>query len=93
MIQTLKLPKEIEKSRYANGNDIRLVRQDPIALFRNFILTTSSGKHLEDNSHAHFVSSMYKLITSAEDTDDLSNGFDRDRGTRRDELTNDKNKM
>ena len=38
----------------------------------------SSGKHLEDISHAHIVSLMYKLITSAEDTDDLSIGFDRD---------------
>ena len=34
---------------------------------------------------------MYKLITSAKDTDDLSIGFDRDRGRRRDELTYNKN--
>ena len=51
-------------------------------------MTTSSAKHLEDNSHAHIVSSMYKLITSAKDSDDLSIGFDRDRGRRQRELTN-----
>ena len=33
---------------------------------------------------------MYKLITRARDTDDLSIGFDRDRGRRQRELTNDK---
>ena len=34
---------------------------------------------------------MYKLLTSAKDTDDLSIGFDRDRNRRRNELTNNKN--
>ena len=34
---------------------------------------------------------MYKLINSARNTDDLSSGFDRDRGRRQRELTNDKN--
>ena len=40
----------------------------------------SSGKHLQDISHAHIVSLLYKLITSARGSDDLSIGFDRDRG-------------
>ena len=31
---------------------------------------------------------MYKLITSARNTDDLSNGFDSDRGRRQRESTN-----
>ena len=35
---------------------------------------------------------MYRLITSARGTDDLSHGFDRDRGRRQRELTNNKNK-
>ena len=35
---------------------------------------------------------MYKLTSSAKDTDDLSVGFDRDRGSRRQELTINKNK-
>ena len=33
---------------------------------------------------------MYKLITSARDTDDLSIGFDQDRGRRQREFTNNK---
>ena len=33
---------------------------------------------------------MYKLITSAKDTDGLSIGFDRDRGRRQQQLTNNK---
>ena len=44
------------------------------------------GKHLEDISHAHFLSLMYKLITRTEDSIDLSIGFDRDRERRRDKL-------
>ena len=43
-------------------------------------------------SDSHFVSLMYKLITSAEDFDDLSIGFDRSRYRRQRELINNKNK-
>ena len=50
--------KRVDNSRYADGNDIRLVNLGPIALFNNFKLTTSSGKHLEDIGHAHLVSLM-----------------------------------
>ena len=78
--------KKDDNSRYANGNDIRLVNLSPIALFSNFKLTTSSGKHLEDISHAHLVSLMYKLITSSKDSNDLSIGFDNSRNRRKDEL-------
>ena len=83
--------KRADNSRYANGNDIRQVNLGPIALFSNFKLTTSSGKHLEDISHNHIVSLMYKLITSSKDSDDLSIGFDRSRNRRRDELALNKN--
>ena len=83
--------KRADNSRYANGNDIRLVNLGPIALFSNFKLTTSSGKHLEDISHAHLVSLMYKLITSSKDSNDLSVGFDNSRNRRRDELALNKN--
>ena len=69
--------KKTDDSRYGNGNDIRLVNLGPIALFSNFELTTSTGKHLEDNNHAHLVSLMYKLRTSSKGSDDLSIGFDR----------------
>ena len=36
--------KRVDNSRYANGNDIRLVNLGPTALFSNFKLKTSSGK-------------------------------------------------
>ena len=77
-------------NRYADGNNIRLVNLGPIALFSNYKLTTSSGKHLENIDHAHIVSLMYKLPTSSKGSDDLSLGFDRDRGRRQRELTNNK---
>ena len=82
--------KKADNSRYGNGNDIRLVNLGPIALFSNFKLTTNSGKHIEDISHVHLVSLMYKLITSSKDSDDLSIGFDRSMTRRRDEMTNNK---
>ena len=77
-------------NRYADGNDIRLVNLGPIGLFSNYKLTTSSGKHLENIDHAHIVSLMYKLLSSCKGSDDLSIGFDRDRGRRQRELTNNK---
>ena len=77
-------------NRYADNNNIRLVNFGPIVLFSSYMLTTSSGKHLEDVSHAHIVSLLYKLITTAKGCDDLSIGFDRDRTRRRNELTKNK---
>ena len=77
-------------NRYVDGNDIRLVNLGPIALFSNYMLTTSSGKHLENIDHAHIVSLMYKLLTSSKASGDLSIGFDRDRGRRQRKLTNNK---
>ena len=79
--------KKIEKSRYANGDDIKLVNLGSIALFSNFKLTTSSEKHLADISHCHIVSLPYKLLTSSRGSDGLSTGFDRDRNRRRNDLT------
>ena len=78
------------KNRYADGNDIRLVNLGSIALFSNYKLKTSSGKHLENIDHAHIVSLMYKLLTSSKGSDDLSICFDRDRNRRQRELTNNK---
>ena len=77
-------------NRYVDTNDIRLVNFGPIALFSNYKLTSSSGKHLEEISHAHIVSLIYKLLTSSRDSDDLSIGFDRNRGRRKNELSNNK---
>ena len=78
-------------NRYVDGNDIRLVNLGPIALFSNYKLTTCSGKQFENIDHAHIVCLLYKLINSARGGDDLSIGFDRDRGRRQRELTNNKN--
>ena len=83
--------KKADNSRYGNGNDIKLVNLGPIALFSDFKQATSSGKHLEDISHAHLVSLMYKLITSSKNSDVLSIGFDRSTARRRAEMTNNKN--
>ena len=77
-------------NRYVDANDIRLVNLGPIALFSNYKLTSSSGKHLEEISHTHIVSLTYKLLTSSKDSDDLSIGFDRYRGRGKNELTNNK---
>ena len=82
--------KKADFFRYANGNDIRIVNLAPIALFSNSKLTTSSGKHLEDFSQAHIVYLMYKLISSANDSDDLSIGFDCDCNRRRNEFSDNK---
>ena len=66
---------------------MRLVNEGPIALFSNYKLQSSSGKHIEEINLAHIICLMYKLITSARNTDDLSIGFDRDRGRTQREIT------
>ena len=76
---------------YTDANEIRLVNLGPIALFNNYKLTTSSGKHLEEINHTHFLSLLYKLLTSSKDSDDSSIAFDRNRGRRKNELSNIKN--
>ena len=63
-----------DSNRYVDANGIRLVILGPIALFSNYKLTTS-GKHLEEISHAHIVSLTYKLLTSSKNSDDLSIGL------------------
>ena len=67
-------------NRYADGDNMRLVNEGPTALFSNYELQSSSGKHIEEINHAHIVCLMYKLLTCARNSDDLSVGFDRDRG-------------
>ena len=44
--------KKTDNSRYANGDDIWFVNLVPIALFSNYILTTTSAINLEDIAHA-----------------------------------------
>ena len=82
--------KAATNNRYADADDIRLINLGPIALFSNYILTTNSGKNLENIDHAHIVSLMYKLLSSSRDSDDLSIGFDRSRDRRKRELLNNK---
>ena len=68
-----------------------MVNLGPMALFSNYKLITSNGKHSKDIGHAYIVSSMYKLKTTAEDSYILTIGFDRYRGRRQRELTKNKN--
>ena len=75
-------------NRYVNDNVERLVNLGP--LFKIYKLATSSGKHIEEISHAHIVCLLYKLISSATNTEELSFGFDRDRGRRQRDSTNNK---
>ena len=74
--------KESNKSFKLFGDLLRTITKynfkvGPTALFGNFKLTPGSGKHYEDFSHAHIVSLLYKIITSATDADNLAVGFDR----------------
>ena len=78
-------------NRYLDADDLWLINLAAIALFSNFKLTISSGKHLEDIDHAHIVSLMYKLLTSSKGSDDFSIAFERDRNRSKRELTNNKN--
>ena len=77
-------------NRYAAGNIIRLVNLGPIALFSNYKLTTSTGKHLKEITHVHIASLMYILLTSSRGSDDLSIGFESDRARRLREFENNK---
>ena len=83
----------VTDNRYVDGNDIRLVILGVTALFSKYKLATLSGKNIENIDHAHIVSLMYKLSTSSRGSDDFSIGFDRDRGRRQRELTNNKNTL
>ena len=80
--------KAATSNRYADADDIQLINLGPIALFSNYRLTTSSGKHLENIDNAHIVCLMYKLLSSSRDSDDLSIGFDRSRDRRKREVNN-----
>ena len=88
---SLKFIKRAHNSKNANGGNIRLLNLGPIASSSSFKLTTGSMKHVEGLSHDHIVSLLYKLKTSAKNSDDLSVGFDGDKKTRRNQLTNNKN--
>ena len=69
-------------NRYVDGDDKKLVNLGPVALFYIYKLATISGNYMEEINQAHIVCLMYKFISSARETDDLSIGFDRDRRRR-----------
>ena len=77
--------------RYANGNNVRLIKSGRNAFFSNFKLTAGSGKHLEDTSRAHIVSLINKRITGSEGGNDLSVDFNSDRELRQREIFSNKN--
>ena len=54
-------------------------------------ITSRSGNHLEDITHALIACLMYKLIATARRCDDFSIGFHRSRDVRKQELTINKN--
>ena len=54
-----------DETVYPVGYDIRLVNLGPIALFNEFILTTSNGKSLESIDHPHVLSLAYELLNSS----------------------------
>ena len=97
MFYTIKNYDDSEKSNDLSSlqsqvKELRIQDLGPNASCSNFELTTSSGKHLEDISHAHFVSLLFKITTIAKDSDGLSIGLDRDRRRRQQELPNYKHK-
>ena len=82
--------KAATSNSYADADDMRLINLGTVGLLSDYKLTTSSGKNFGNIDHAHFVSSMYKLLSSSRDSDDLSIGFDRSRDRRKRELLNNK---
>ena len=78
------------RARYADGDYIRLLILGPIAWFKKYKLTSSSGKEIEEIDNAHVFCLMHKLISSNRDCDDLSIGFHRSIEARKRELTNSK---
>ena len=90
----LEVIKKADNSRYGNDIDIWLFNLAPIALFSKFKMTidNNTGQRLQEISHAYIVYLKYKIISNARDSDDLSFGFDRSRGRRKDQLAFNKNK-
>ena len=75
---------------YADSDLIRLTILGPIALFDKYRLTISSGKETEETDNAHVIRSMYKIISSSRDSNDLSIGFHRSNEAQEIELTDNK---
>ena len=92
-------PAEISTINTANSQIyINIPREDSVISLLNSYLelnfdvlhTVNNNRYVDANRYAHIVSLMYKLLKSSKDGDDLSIGFDRNRGRRKNELTNNK---
>ena len=77
-------------ARYVDKDHIRLVNLEPIAFFKKYRLTSSSGKEMEEFDNANVNCLLYKLISSSRNSDDLSDGCRRSIQTREWKLTNNK---
>ena len=66
-----------DQVRYADGDQIGIVNLGPIALYKKYRLTSSSGKAIEKIDNAHVYCLMYKLLSSSRNSDDSSFGFHR----------------
>ena len=62
------------------------VNLGPIVLFSEILLATGCELQLKNTSYIHIICSMYKLLTSSKDGDDLSTAFDKNRKRRVSEL-------
>ena len=69
-------------------DEINFVNFVPVAFFSEAKLTTSSGKHIEKVDSLHPICSIYKLLTSSQQTRQLMYGFEESITIGRQELTN-----
>ena len=49
-------------AQYADGDHLRIVNLDPIALFNRYSLGSSPGKEVEEVDNAHVICLMHKVI-------------------------------
>ena len=73
-------------ARYVDGDHKKLVNLGPIAFFKKFRVTSSSGKEIEERDNAHVVCLKHILKPSSRDSDVLSIGFNVSNGVREREL-------
>ena len=60
---------------YVDDDNIRVVNLSPIAFTFKQLLTSSSGKEIEEIDNAHVICLMHKLISHCRDSDDSSIDF------------------
>ena len=75
---------------YVENDNIRLLNVGLVALFKKYRLTSSSGKEVEESDNAHVICLLHELISSSNDSYDLSIGSHRSKGVREGKLTKNK---